>query len=178
MSTINFSEIDCKQSINKENKIINFNGSEIRVVNYLSTYNIYDLVMITLQKSLEDGIYNPVRLETYFNLHLVYLYTNIVFSMEDRKDEVDLYDTLKRSGLISLVREAIGEEELLRLEELLNKTMRELNSYNASSAGTIITILDNFGEKLKGWLDILQNFSPELSNTIKDQIQKIQPANE
>ena len=173
MSTINFNEIDCKQSINKENKIINFNGSEIRVLNYLSAYDTYDLIMVTLQKAFEDGIYNPIKLNTYFNLHLIYLYTNIVFSTEDRADEVELYDILNRSGLIQVVREAIGEEELSRIEILLNKTLNELTNYNFSIRGTIVSVAEKFEGKLTEWLEIFKSVSPELHETLQSKIKNM-----
>ena len=39
MGLINYKDIDFNKSINKENKIINFNGSEIQIVNCLSDHN-------------------------------------------------------------------------------------------------------------------------------------------
>ena len=178
MSLINFNEIDFNKSINKENKIINFNGSEISIINYISTYDTYDLIAATLQKAFEDNIYNPVKLETYFNLHLIYIYTNIVFSTEDRSDEVFLYDTLKRSGLIKTVKEAIGEKEINRLYELLIETMNRFISYQNSFGGATQTILENFNDKLKNWLEILNNISPDWKDQVKNSIKNLSQSKE
>lgn len=90
MGLINYKDIDFNKSINKVNKTINFNGSEIQVVNYLSAQDKYDLIMVTIQKAFEKGIYNEYKLKVYFDLHIVYMYTNIVFTAEDRADEVGL----------------------------------------------------------------------------------------
>ena len=107
MGLINYKDIDFNKSIDKENKIINFNGSEIQILPYLSITDKYDLIMATIKKSYEEGIYNPIKLKMYFNLHLVYMYTNIIFDAEDKAKVEELYDTLSNSGLITLILENI-----------------------------------------------------------------------
>jgi len=161
MSTINFKEIDFKKLINKENKIINFNGSEIRVLNYLPIKDKYDLIMITLQKSLENNIYNAFKMDKYLELNIIYLYTNIIFSIEDRINEDDLYDTLKTSGLIDEVLKAIGEEEIAELKKYL-KIISEMNLTYQNSFGII---MQNFMEQLPITLqkaeEIIKRIDPE-----------------
>ena len=46
----------------------------------------------------------------YFNLNIVYLYTNLIFTEEERKDEEKLYDELKRH----LSYEALAAGNLLK----------------------------------------------------------------
>ena len=55
-----------------DNKIstFKFNDTEIEVYNYLSAEDKYELVMLTLQKAREGKIYNPIKLDVYFHLHL------------------------------------------------------------------------------------------------------------
>ena len=62
-----------------EIKTFNFNNTEIEVKQYLPIEDKYDLVMITLQKAEENGIYNALKLDMYIHLHLVYMYTNLSF---------------------------------------------------------------------------------------------------
>ena len=59
--------------------------------------------MVTLQKSLEEGVYNPVKKDMYFHLYLVYMYTDITFTEKQREDESKLYDVLESNGLIPAV---------------------------------------------------------------------------
>ena len=48
-----------------------FGGQKIEVLNYLPIEYKYDLVMITLQKAEQDGVYNPLLLDLYWkNLQL------------------------------------------------------------------------------------------------------------
>lgn len=175
MSLINFKEIDFDKSINKENKVINFNGSEIQIVNYLSANDKYDLVMVTLQKSLENNIYNSFKINMYFDLYIIYMYTNIVFDNEDRLDEAALYDTLKRSGLIDKVKAEIDSNELAELENYININKINMEEYLNSFGGFLTNTIDNFNDKINeslGFLktvdlnQIIQN-NPQLLNLIK-----------
>ena len=69
-----------KLKVNNEIKTFDFNGNKIEVLSYLPIEDKFDLVMITLQQSLVNEIYNSVKLEIHFNLNLVYMYTNISFT--------------------------------------------------------------------------------------------------
>ena len=77
-----------------EIKTFNFNNTEIEVKQYLPIEDKYDLVMITLQKAEENGIYNALKLDMYFHLHLVYMYTNLSFTEKQKENEMKIYDTL------------------------------------------------------------------------------------
>ena len=45
-----------------------WNGNEIEVLDYLPIEDKYDLIMITLQKSFEDGYYNPIKIDEFFDI--------------------------------------------------------------------------------------------------------------
>ena len=84
--------------------------------------------MITLQNSEENGIYNPVKLDMYFHLHLVYMYTNLTFTDKQRENEMELYDALQSSGLIDLVVSAIDENVFNKIIEKFD--WPEFDEYN------------------------------------------------
>ena len=72
---------------------ITFNGLDIEILKYLPIEEKYNLISITLQKSLEnDNVYNSVLMDMYFHLYLVFLYTNISFTDKQKEDEAKLYD--------------------------------------------------------------------------------------
>lgn len=162
MSLINYKDIDFNKSIDKTLKTFDFNGNEITVVPYLSISDKYDFIMITLQKSFDKGIYNQVKLDMYFDLHLVYMYTNINFVAEDRANEVDLYDTLKQSGLIDKVREYIGKEEIEDLDRLLINVRKEMSDYKGSLLSFISDIIYTLPEKAEKALEMFKNIDPEI----------------
>ena len=72
-----------------------------------------------------------------------------------------------------MVREAIGEEELSRIEILLNKTLNELTNYNFSIRGTIVSVAEKFEGKLTEWLEIFKSVSPELHETLQSKIKNM-----
>lgn len=174
MGLINYKDIDFNKSINKELKTFDFNGSEIAVVPYLSINDKYDLVMITLQKSLEKGIYNHVKLDMYFDLHLIYMYTNIQIDNADREDEAALYDIFKRSGLIDKVLEQIDENEIetlysyiYEMEEIM---MKYRNTFGAV-LGSFIEMLPQNMEKAKA---VIEEFDQEKVQSLLNMVSQIQ----
>ena len=74
-----------KLKMNTDVNTFDFCGQKIEVLKYLPAQDKYDLLMITLQKSLENGIYNDFKLNFYFELNLVYMYTNISFTENSGK---------------------------------------------------------------------------------------------
>ena len=166
MGLINYKDIDFNQSINKETKKINFNGSEIEIVNYLSISDKNDLIMLAIQNSFDDGIYNQIKLDMYFDLYLIYMYTNIVFDVEDRADEETLYDILSKSGLIQLVKNNINVDELNILNSYLWKTLDIMTAYKKSIASVILDLVDNLNEKIKEGIETLNEINPELIQKI------------
>lgn len=161
MSLINYKDIDFNKSIDKKNKIIHFNGSEIEIVNYLSANDKYDLIMITLQKSLDKNIYNPFKIDMYFDLNVVYLYTNIVFDAEVRADEASLYDTLKSSGLIDAVKAAIDEDELTVLKEYIYTLTKIITHYRNTFGAVVGGFIEQLPQNMEKAKEIIGEFDSE-----------------
>jgi hypothetical protein len=174
MNLINYKEIDFKKSINKENKIINFNDSEIQIVPYLSINDKYDLVMTTLRKSYENGIYNPIKIQIYFNLNIIYLYTNIMFDSEDRANAEDIYNNFKDSGLLDLIKENISEKEKDELKSLLCDTLKVLKEYELSIAGFLSSVIGELTDKIQDGLKTIKDINPELLNGILGKFPQLQ----
>ena len=55
-------------------------GKVLEVKQYLPIEDKIDLVDITLQKSREDRLYNPLKVNMFYHLNLIYLYTNLNFT--------------------------------------------------------------------------------------------------
>lgn len=159
MSLINFKDMGLKPI--KDPEIIKVNDNEITIVSYLPEDAKYDLIMITLQKAYEDGIYNPVLLNRYFILNIIYSYTGIVFTDEDRADEAKLYDILYTNGIIDEVLEAIDQDELDNLTQLLNSTKEEMTKYNSSLGGFLSNTIEMLKEKLEGGMELLKGIDAE-----------------
>ena len=178
MALINFNDIDFNKSIDTENIIIDFNGSQIEIVPYLSINDKYDLVMVTLQKSLEKGIYNPLKIDMYFALNVIYLYTNIVFNNEDRADEAALYDTLVNSGLVDEVFEVIPNEELVYLKDCIDSLVKTTLKYRNTFGAVVGAFINELPQNMEKAKDIIGEFDPEKYKSLLDLAAKLKGGSE
>ena len=101
MAKVSYANLKLK--LYQPSNVMDFNGQEIDVIQYLPVEDKYDLIMVILQKAEENGIYNPIKLDMYFHLYLVYMYTNLSFTDKQRENEPKIYDTLKSNGFIDLM---------------------------------------------------------------------------
>ena len=157
-----------KLKINKEVNIIDFNGNSIEILKYLPIKDKYDLVMITLQKSFEDGIYNPIKLDMYFHLNLLYLYTNVNFTDKQKEDEEKLYDTVKSSGLLEEVLKNMETQEYNDLYEYLQETLTIQQDYKKSFISIFSAFVNDLPQQASAAMDIVNNFDPEKFGAVTD----------
>ena len=72
-------------------RTITVNDNDIKVFTYLPILQKNDLVQIALQQATEMGMINEIKLEMYFNLFVVYMYTDLVFTDEEKENPAELY---------------------------------------------------------------------------------------
>lgn len=146
---------------NLEKKEIIFNNIKILVNQYITSKDGYDLLMSTLEKSKEDGYYNPFIMDIIFHLNIVYVFTNITFTEEERQDELALYDKLQNSGLIDLILENIPENIYRELLNNLDLIAAKNEAYSISAAGFVTAILEELPKRTKEVKEIIEQFDPE-----------------
>ncbi len=157
-----------KLKLNTDVNTFDFAGQKVQVLKYLPAQDKYDLLMVTLQKSLEDGMYNEFKLNLYFELHLVYMYTNISFTEKQREDELKLYDNLKSNGFYDLFFKALDENEYNELLDQL-ETLKEDSIYNKTSVGAVINnLVDNLPLNAETAAKIVEGFNPEQFKAVVD----------
>ena len=139
-------------------KIFKINDTEIEVLKYLPIEDKYDLISITLQNSKENGIYNPIKLDMYFHLYLVYMYTNINFTDKQKENESKLYDTLKSNGIIDSLLDTIEESEYNDLISFMEEQVEWELKYTTTAASLISKIVDDLPKNAQAAMDIVENF--------------------
>lgn len=154
-----FKDLDVK--INKTYKTINFKGQDIKIAEYLPIDEKIALIDIALQKSMYNGMVHPLQLKKYYELGLVYMYSDIVFSEEDRADEAKIYDELCASGLLDEIIKRIAPKEIQTCAEMLKKLCEENKTYKRSAVGFIETVIDLIDKKLPSFIDQFKTLSPE-----------------
>ena len=148
---------------------IEVQGKKINIKKYLPINDKKDLVEITLQKAEQaDGTYNEILIDMYFNLHLVYLYTDIVFTDEDREDEMKLYDELESSGMLERILNKIPDEEYNVLMDYLKAMREEISSYKHSAAAMVQKLIVDLPKNAEAAAKIVEDFDPKKYKEVVD----------
>lgn len=150
-----------KLKVDTQTKEIDFNGSKIEVLQYLPIDEKYALINITLQKAKEGAIYNPLKKDMFFHLHLVYMYTDLVFTDKQREDESKLYDTLVSNGVLDKIIEVIPENEFNMLYSYLNDQEQEILKFKNTVGGALSEIINNLPIQAEEMQKIVDNFDPQ-----------------
>ena len=143
------------------------NGQEIHIKNYLPISDKNDLITISLQKAEENGSYNQVLLDVFFHLNILYLYTDIEFSDEDRADEFRLYDILETNGIIDSVISKI-EDDYTNLKELLITTKAMKLKYENSAAAVFRRFVTDLPAAAASAAQIVESFDKEKYSAVVD----------
>ena len=166
MAKISFTNLKLK--INNSVKTFKIGDSEIEVLQYLPIEDKYDLIMITLQQAEEEHIYNPIKLEMYFNLFLVFMYTNINFTDKQKEDVYKLYDILESNGIINQVIELIPEDEYNELISNMNSIIEKRIKAKSSITNFLNNFITDLPKQNAAMQDILNNFNPEQYQNVID----------
>ena len=159
MANITYASLKLKNNLEKEK--IDFNGHEIEILQYLPIEDKYSLVNVTLQKAKEGSIYNPVKIDWFFHLNLVYMYSNITFTDKQREDEAKLYDTLTSNGLMDMIISKIPDNEYQTLFSYIGSLMDDTLNYKNSLSGTISELVQSLPERADQMQKIVDNFDKE-----------------
>ena len=160
---------DLKLKIKTETSIVKINdNTEIEVLQYLPIEDKIDLIQIALQKSLENGIYNEIKLDMYFNLYIVYMYSNLEFTDEEKEDEFKLYNELQSNDIIVHVIAGMEDGEYDCLLDYL-KSIQEANEvYRTSVAALLQSVIQDLPKNAAAAAEIVDSFDPKKYQNVVD----------
>jgi hypothetical protein len=159
---------DLGLKINNDIISFKFGDKEIKVKKYLPVEDKYDIAMITLQKSAENGIFNPIKLDIFYHLNLIYAYTDLEFSAEDREDELKLFDELESSGFMDEFLKVIDENEYKSILENIGDLEWSLTDYNKSAASVFKSFIEDLPANAEAAQAIVDNFDPSKYQAVVD----------
>lgn len=159
MSKVSYLNLKLKTDTSTET--IDWNSNLIEIKQYLSIEEKYNLIMVTLQEAKESNIYNPLKIDLFFHLNLVYMYTNINFTEKQKEDASKLYDNLMSSGLLAQIISKIPTEEYDMLYTYLENVKNDLDKYGQSFKAILDAIINELPEKTSEAMRILESFNPE-----------------
>ena len=97
----------------------------------------------------------------YFNLYIIYFYTNINFTDKQKEDPAKLYDQMQSNGLITSVIEAMYNDEYANLLTSL-EVIRDANLTYKNTAGAVLqAIIQDLPRNAAAAAEIVNNWNPE-----------------
>lgn len=157
-----FSELNLK--VNTAAKVIPLypdDSAVIQVYQYLPVEDKNSLINLALQNSKENGVYNLVKLDMYFNLYMVYLYTDLEFTVEEKDDPAMLYDILQSNGVFRTVKHAMNPEEYAYLHDNLFDTLTRKEKYSNTIASVLHDFIEELPANAEKAQEIVSKFNPE-----------------
>lgn len=128
-------------------KTITIGEQEIEVKQYLPIQKKLDLISNVANFSADaNNFANPVKIDVFFSLEVMYHYTNITFTDKQKEDFIKTFDLLKENGVLDKVRDAIPSEEYYSLYDDTLNCISEIYKYRNSVLGIMDTIRTDYNE--------------------------------
>lgn len=137
-----------KLGLKKEHSvtIIEWNGQQIEVLNYLPIQEKLDLISRIVNQSIDaNNFANPARLNIFTILEILYSYTNITFTAKQRENFLDTYDLFMSTGLwykIFNVLKENGEYEYIQYTTA--DIVNEIYKYRDSILGILESVQEDY----------------------------------
>ena len=132
-------------SKNQEVKIVEFNGQDIEVKQYLPVNDKFEIISNIINRSADDNNFaNPLKVEIFTALEIIGAYTNISFTEKQKEDPSKLFDLVVSSGLYKEIICAIPHAEVESLQCYINSTITAVYEYRNSVLGLFETITSDY----------------------------------
>ena len=130
---------------NQEVKNVEWGEYSIEVKQYLPINEKLNLISNVINSAHDENNYsNPVKVDVYTALEIMYAYTNINFTEKQKEDVTKLYDLIVSSGLYAKVLEAIPGNEHCNLLNAIKKSIDAIYTYQNSAMGILDTITSDY----------------------------------
>lgn len=130
---------------NQEVKNVEWGEYSIEVKQYLPINEKLNLISNVINSAHDENNYsNPVKVDVYTALEIMYAYTNINFTDKQKEDVTKLYDLIVSSGLYTKVLEAIPGNEHCNLLNAIKKSIDAIYAYQNSVMGILDTISTDY----------------------------------
>lgn len=173
MSKIAFTKLGLKKLDNV--KVISINNVQIEVKQYLPINEKLLLISRVINSAADENKFmNPVKLDLFGHLELMYAYTNITFTDKQKEDVGKLFDLLSENGVLTAVSDVIPESELDYIWGGINECAEAIYTYNNSVMGVLDNVSENYNELNLDTTDIAEKLSnPDNLTLVRDVLTKL-----
>ena len=143
MSKVSFTKLQLKKK--EDYKEFEYNEQIIQVKQYLPINDKLIMISNIINAAQDNMQYaNPVKVEIFTSLEILYNYTNINFTDKQKEDPVKLYDLFESNGIFNQVIELIPKEEYGFLISAIEESIESVYSYVNSARGIMESIVNDY----------------------------------
>ena len=158
MAKISFTKLKLQKS-NEVKKLI-YNDQEIIIKQYLPVNEKLMLIGRVINAAADENrFYNPVKLDIFLSLEIIYVYTNINITDKQKEDPAKLFDLFESSGLLTEIIKLIPEEEYQTLYDGVVETVDSIYQYQNSIYGILETVSADYSNLNLDASDIQEKIS-------------------
>lgn len=143
MPKVTFTKLQLKKK--ETHNEFTYNNQVIEVKEYLPINEKLTLISNVINAAQDSMQYaNPVKVEIFTSLEILYNYTNISFTEKQKEDPAKLYDLLEGNGIINKVISLIPEEEYKFLINSIDECVKAVYAYVNSARGIMESIVNDY----------------------------------
>lgn len=145
MAKIAFTKLGLTKAAESATKTVEINGQPIEVKQYLPINDKLDLIANVLNQSADDNNFaNPIKLDVFTSLEIVFAYTNISFTEKQKEDLIKLYDLLESNGIFNAIIAEIPKAEYTAIVDGVVECANAVYTYRNSVMGILDTITQDY----------------------------------
>ena len=173
MAKVSLTKLGLK--VNQDFEMIEFNGQMIEVKQYLPVNEKLELISNVINSAQDENNFsNPVKVNIFTILEMMYAYTNINFTEKQKEDPTKLYDLLTSSGLVEKVVDVIPEEEISEIIDGVTNSIKSIYEYRNSALGILESISADYSALNLDAEEIQKKLGdPENMAFLKDVLKKL-----
>lgn len=117
----------------------------IEVRKYLPLEEKVEMISRIVNQSIdENGFYNPLKVNMYMTLEVVFTYTNLSFTEKQKENLFKLYDAIVSSGLATSIMSVMCETELDEVRNFTYEVIDNIYKFKNSMLGILETISSDY----------------------------------
>jgi hypothetical protein len=133
--------------MNTDVKMVKIGEQEIEVKQYLPVNDKLILIGKVISSAADDNNFsNPIKLDVFTSLEIVFAYTNIVFTDKQKEDLIKLYDIMECNGIFDEVIAAIPQCEYKSIIEGVEECSNAIYTYRNSVMGVLEMVGQDYSQ--------------------------------
>lgn len=175
MAKIAFTKLGLTKAAESAVKTVEINGQTIEVKQYLPINDKLELIAKVLNQSADDNNFaNPIKLDVFTSLEIIFAYTNISFTEKQKEDLVKLYDLLESNNIFNTIIAEIPQVEYSAIVNGVEECADAVYTYKNSVLGLLDSISQDYSTLDFNAAEIQKKLGdPENMALLKDVLAKL-----